>query len=302
LSLGEQDQLGRAMDAVAFAENLSDDARAEHVIRVASELYGSRDPLARPVTELSRYVPYRLLTPWFAPLLKGRADREKNAIIADAATQTFSGTMPPLYLFRGARHEVIQLHPKWLAYFRQHIGLIEQFCLWNLVSYLERTNPNVPGISLKLTPMAAPALAGARKFWAKLIAAEPVRCIYSGNELSANDFDIDHFLPWRFVSHDQIWNLAPTHPSANRSKGAQLPSLEKYLSHFGAMQYRCLRATLQEDRKKNIEEYSLLLRAEKYALARMPEETFCQKLRGHLEPLFQIASNMGFSSGWKYGG
>jgi hypothetical protein len=300
LSLGTQDKLGRAINAVASAENLPDDVATEHCIRAARALYGTRNPLAKPVTELGRFVPYRLLTPWFNQILQGRKDAMKNTLISIATARSFPETLPPLYLFRDAPRGYIEFHPAWHAYFRQHLGLIEQFCLWNLVSYLERANPNVPAISLKLSPPLDRQLVQTRRFMKKFIATEPVRCIYSGNALSGNEFDIDHFLPWRFVSHDQIWNLAPVHPTANRSKGASLPSLNDFFPHFGAVQYRALRATLNGDLRKNLEEYSLLLKAEKEVLAQMSEETFCTRLRDHIEPLSQIASNMGFSSGWRY--
>ena len=45
-----------------------------------------------------------------------------------------------------------------------------------------------------------------------------LNCIYTGNPLERNSFDLDHFMPWSFVSHNQNWNLIPTDSSFNSSK------------------------------------------------------------------------------------
>jgi len=45
--------------------------------------------------------------------------------------------------------------------------------------------------------------------------------IYTGHYIE--NFDIDHFIPWSFVTHDQLWNLAPIEKSLNSSKSNKLP-------------------------------------------------------------------------------
>ncbi|MBV9671480.1 MAG: hypothetical protein JO076_01470, partial [Verrucomicrobia bacterium] len=44
-------------------------------------------------------------------------------------------------------------------------------------------------------------------------------------------YDIDHFLPWSFVTHDLIWNLTPVHKSENVRKSGAIPSL-RYLDRL----------------------------------------------------------------------
>jgi hypothetical protein len=43
------------------------------------------------------------------------------------------------------------------------------------------------------------------------------------------DYDLDHFLPWSFVTHDLIWNLTPAPRSINIQKSAAVPKLALYL-------------------------------------------------------------------------
>jgi hypothetical protein len=52
-----------------------------------------------------------------------------------------------------------------------------------------------------------------------------MHCIYTGRSLAADDFSLDHVLPWSFVGHDQLWNLVATHLPTNSAKGDRLPDL-----------------------------------------------------------------------------
>jgi hypothetical protein len=64
-------------------------------------------------------------------------------------------------------------------------------------------------------------------------------CIYSGRPLAKTKWDLDHFVPWSFVAHDQLWNLVPAENSANERKGSRLPHT-KQLVQLAAMQAAAL--------------------------------------------------------------
>lgn len=51
-----------------------------------------------------------------------------------------------------------------------------------------------------------------------ILSLEPVHEIYIGQILTENDISIDHFVPWSYVAHDEMWNLNPTTKSINSSK------------------------------------------------------------------------------------
>lgn len=60
------------------------------------------------------------------------------------------------------------------------------------------------------------------RMWAS---GEPVQCVWSGNELSRGQIDIDHCLPWSAWPCGDLWNLLPSSRVANQnSKRERLPS------------------------------------------------------------------------------
>lgn len=90
--------------------------------------------------------------------------------------------------------------------------------------FLQSKNPNVPNISGKLLrPEERESLTRQKKFWNKVIEiGGPIRCIYKDTPLGRNEYDLDHFIPWSFVSHNQNWNLIPADSSFNSSNSNQI--------------------------------------------------------------------------------
>lgn len=48
---------------------------------------------------------------------------------------------------------------------------------------------------------------------------------------------VDHFIPWSFVLHDQLWNLIPTFKNINSSKSNKLPDLDAHIEKYCSLQY-----------------------------------------------------------------
>lgn len=46
----------------------------------------------------------------------------------------------------------ICVRPEWCAYIRKNQEILKGWIQYNLITYLQRRNPNVPGISSKLEP------------------------------------------------------------------------------------------------------------------------------------------------------
>ena len=65
-----------------------------------------------------------------------------------------------------------------------------------------------------------------------------IRCIYTGKKLDCR-YELDHFLPWRFVAHNQLWNLIPADSQANSCKSDQIPC-EKYIDRLAETQSAAL--------------------------------------------------------------
>ena len=119
--------------------------------------------------------------------------------------------------------------------------------------------------------------------------------------MQIGDFSLDHFLPWRFVAHDQLWNIIPTPRSVNSSKRDNLPDFGQYFEPFAAQQYRAIRLLADSAHARLLEDYSSLLKtASMSELHEMSYEQFREHLQATLAPQFQIAANMGFSGRWSY--
>ena len=102
---------------------------------------------------------------------------------------------------------------------------------YNLIQYLQRRNPSVPGIVDKLAPPKERNLEKVKKI------LEDDRChktclrnLWKG-ALNEKNISIDHFVPWSYVAHDELWNLTPTTRRINSSKKQQPAGLEYLLSN-----------------------------------------------------------------------
>ncbi len=167
-----------------------------------------------------------------------------------------------------------------------------------MCGYLQARNPGVPGTIDKLEAPGRRALAGPRRWWSDLIGRGGVlaRDIYTGVPLGA-DFDVDHFLPWTFVAHDEWWNLAPTTAATNRSKGDRLPDLDLFLPRLADLHAQAI--ALPDLPAAVVRGYSEFLRVDLAGLERPPRDVVVDRYRDLLLPLAQIASNQGFSCGWR---
>lgn len=155
---------------------------------------------------------------------------------------------------------------------------------------MQARNPNVPDIPNKLIkPAKRNSLLKQRKFWDYVIDRNgPINCIYTGKSLFKGQYHVEHFVPYSFVSHDQIWNLIPSDNSFNISKSNKLPPLEKYFEPFYALQDIAIRTYLNDrPNEKLLEDYFYIGTDLKQGLSR-------DKFYDVINPLVTIASNNGF--------
>lgn len=174
-----------------------------------------------------------------------------------------------------------------------------------MVSYLQRRNPNVPGIINKLQPPQERKLEKVKRFWAAVSEVTPVRDIYAGEPMQGRGMSIDHFVPWSYVAHDELWNLSPTTKSANSSKGSCLPDWNVYFPKLREVQYQAYTAAQQFDgvhalfescRKEHVNSDEVWMKLYRPALT---QESFYHNLEEILLPVWQSARSLGFRE-WRY--
>lgn len=302
LSFGKQDQLGTIAFELATHGRLTTESRRAEILQVVRDDLAHKTAVGRKIRHLGDYVPYRFLRPFFALQLRGVEDRKINPAVETLAEQSFSTSNAPcLYRFIQQPLPAIEIHPAWFEYLREHLTILSGFCLWHLLNYLQRNNPNVPNIGGKLFEPQERDLRLARTFWNTVLAqGGPLNCIYSGQPIQ-EDFSLDHFLPWRFVTHDQLWNLIPTPRAVNSSKSDALPD-PAYFDPFAQLHYQAVQIISRTPQAgRLLEDYVLLFKVSDVAdFQTMEFPPFRETLRQTIAPQLQIAANMGFMTGWKY--
>jgi len=113
---------------------------------------------------------------------------------------------------------------------------------------------------------------------------------------------LDHFLPWSFVAHHQLWNLVPTLPEVNSSKLDRLPA-ETYCRRLAQLQHQGLVLTSQrmpESQWERVVEPFLsdLKLADRRDL--LDEHKLAEAYELCVKPQLAIAKTLGFTPNWHY--
>ena len=299
LSLGRQDML---QEVVATIRNQTSLEPQADLVTIRETLM-SNPGFDAEIAKIGEYVPERFLTPWFSSDLRGMPDWKKNAAIVSLAAERAEVEPPPMYHFAvrgGAR--VILIDASWRNFLGENAAIVHGFVHFHLVHYLQRRNPSTPGIIGKLSLPPTRDLSYARRYWSSVRArladdgeSQVFGDIYSGEALG-DEFSIDHFIPWSFVMHDLIWDLAPVAVSTNSRKGDRVPSLERYLAPLAKLHHRTLRYA--KSNRTISDMYIECFREEIEPLAAMDSSSFRCRLEDVLLPLAKVAGNQGFETGW----
>lgn len=290
LSFGKSESLYEAILTLQQGYNIPINISVEDLVNLLHRMVEHKD-IRSQLNFLQRNVPYRFLRPW----IDTSNDREMLL-----RSQTFENGC--LYKLEKKDDSLwIELNPVWLPYLQENYDILTSFAYWGLVNFLQLRNPNVPNIPSKLIRREERhSLAGQKKFWdAAIRQGLEVRCIYTGKLMEVSHYDLDHFIPWSFVSHDLLWNLIPVDSSVNSSKGNKLPDLDHYLPKLAEMHQALLRINLQAGRASKLLEDYLSLRHTPQDIVAMDREHLLDCFFQTFTPMYQIALNMGFDI-WKY--
>lgn len=301
LSFGKQDQLRNLTNQLLETSSLAADAKPKTVFAAALEQMANQSRLGRDLQKLGDYVPYRFLRPFVGDELRRLEDWKVNDAVVREAAKAFN-ERPADVPYRFIGSDAIELSAPWYHYFITHHEILSGFCFWHLVNYLQRNNLNVANIAGKLFVPEQRDLKLARRFWNTVLSSKgAIPCIYSGRLLTLNNYSLDHFLPWRFVAHDLLWNLIPTPKDVNSAKNDALPDSNLYFEGFSHLQYEGMQIVAASGKPLLLEDYILLLRLEDVSrLKALAYSDFQKSLYDAIVPQMQIAKNMGFRTNWIY--
>ena len=282
LNLGYKDQLGEIISKIS--DSLPGLKTSWDYVKIESEVVKFLGKNQSIYTSLLRFVPYRFLSPFYREELKGTDEKQKNNMLREIANRK-----PEIYSFDDKGF--IVMPENWFSYLSENFSIIESWIKYKLVHYLERRNPGIPAISLKLDLSVNRNLSGQRKYWIKFMETGKVFDIISGGIINPSSFHLDHYIPFSFLLHNQIWNLTPLEPSHNLEKSDILPDWDKTFDIFSDNQHRFYRWALKNSRKSVLDEYLNVLKD----TGDFNLDDFSLKLSGTLKPQWLAASGMGYS-------
>jgi len=256
--------------------------------------YEEIDRITKRITE---FVPYRLLSSFFEDELKGVQDTLRNDRISK-----LSNNNPLTFYSIDRMSKKVRINDPWMIYVKDNIGIIKSWIDYELVHFLQRRNPSIPNIPFKVNPQKNRNLTRAKRLWNEAIQINPALNIdlFINSNFSENSkeefgsFSIDHFLPWSFVSHDQLWNLIPVHKNINSAKSNSLPN-ESYIHPYIEMQYNFLSTIRTFAKKEEIEEYRALTSNTNFDIDNLCFDYFYNVLNDNTSSLYRIARNNGYS-------
>ncbi|VAW97141.1 hypothetical protein MNBD_GAMMA23-1281 [hydrothermal vent metagenome] len=300
LSLGVQDQCANILGIFVRERKIIFEAgpiTSTTIGQLRMELFDWLNMSRNNIGSLLNHVPYRLLTPFYVNELKGIQENKKNRKIIELANKQNLENIP-LYSFTD---KSIKVDASWREYMQNNMPVIEGWAKWYWCDYLQNRNPSVPSIPKKILPiLSRVAMTSETQYWINILKHKGLKCIYSKNSL--DDFALDHFLPWTFVTHNQLWNLIPVSSSANSSKSNNLPSLS-YLDGFIEEQFIAIQTAkeiyTEKKWQKFMQTYLSDLHIESYEDL-SDQSIVSSAFKSTIKPLHEIASFNGFSSGWVY--
>ena len=253
---------------------------------------------------LTYNVPYRLQAP-FMKDLKGKEWNVGEGELISKINQE-SRLMYYFTSLSGLSTKII-VQEDWTNYIIKNQEIIRGWLEYKMILYIQKRNPSVPGIGDKLYPPQERKLDKIKKYWKMILSLEQVQEIYGNQILSENDLSIDHFVPWSYVAHDEMWNLSPTTKSINSAKSNSLPNWDIYFEKLARQEFQSYQLmwkydTLHKEFEKCAREH-INNEDIRYRVYRrnLEFEEFAGELKTIILPVYQSAQNCGFSS-WRYVG
>lgn len=300
LNLGPKDTLESLIHYLQKISHMKSSEKRENIINYLKDCRDKEVALRKRV--LTKHVPYRLQAP-FMEHIKGKEWKVSEHTLIEKINR-----QPRLmYYFKGLNgmQTVIHVQDEWIAYIHKNQEIIKGWLQYNMILYLQKRNPSVPGIADKLCPPHERKLEKVKKYWRLLLSLHSIKEIYGSVQLTNKDISIDHFVPWSYVAHDEFWNLHPTTKGINSRKSNNLPDWNIYFPRFAQLEYfsyemlwkydlvhdafeKCAREHLNNDEIRH-----RIYRPEQNF------ETFSAVLEEVIQPIYQSAKNCGFKN-WIY--
>ena len=292
VSLGKQDQLTKYIIKIKDDFLLNDDISETDFILFLKENRDNRI-IRNILNKMMKYVPYRFIRPWIKETV-ALPDGEVNDIIIKL--HKYNNTVYNI----NKKNDGIYFTKEWFIFLKNNFKIIEEFTLYNLMKYVEKNNPEISNISVRLWRPKRRKLVLPNKLWKSYITDHTNHSsVFTDLPFSNfNTLSLDHYLPWSYITHDKLWNLHPVKKAVNSSKSNSLPD-NKYLEKFIFLQYDFMQY-IGCSFENELLDYALLFNTNNRTLLNITKDRFASEFKGKLESHIQIASSMGFKENWNF--
>lgn len=258
---------------------------------------------------LTNMVPYKALSGFFINHDLGPLDGSIGSMVRQIQFFNSTNTKLPYTLGKstGLAREVI-FDEEWAQMIKDNTVPIKGWIQHEKVKWLQRNNPEIPGLVYKLVPLDGKRrkLEAVRNLWEGVFSCVGINDVFTGKPIDPENFDVDHFVPFSFVMNDELWNLMPMDPNLNSGKNNNLPSWDEFFGgfadnqfilyeHIHSMQY--IFALYEKCYKDNL--HSIWATQELYRKGNTKNE-FCNILEKNMRPVYDSAYRQGYSL-WKIG-
>ncbi len=301
LNLGPNDSLEIIVKIIADHTQMKSSEKIEKIYEMLLE-YRHKD-ISKLRSNLINDVPYCLQSCFLHDITMSKISKKKEERVQELNQQRRLLYYYSAYMQYNT--EII-LENDWFKYLSENREILEGWVQYNLIEYLQRRNPTIPGIPNKIAPPEKRDLTQAKAFWKAVISKIQILDCYTGKPLKQEGFDtlgkleIDHFIPWSFIASDEIWNLTPTFKRVNIDKSNNLPDMNvdlKLMIH----QHHIAIGLAEENKqiKKLLDSYlnhnlnDTTIRLELYTKS-IDENEYTDGLIKIIEPLYMSAQNAGY--------
>ena len=130
LSFGKQDKCSKYIKEIKETYNLDDNLKETDLYFVL--LNNKESKLLRKISnELTRYVPYRFIRPWYSQYIRGVKDGEVNSRILNLQNES-----SPYKIDLNSK--CIIINTDWFYWIKKKFKLIESYTYFELLKYLEK--------------------------------------------------------------------------------------------------------------------------------------------------------------------
>lgn len=238
-----------AVNDLASISGLENNATQEQILEKL-RAFNSDEKLLKDKSKLMTEVPFHFLSPFFdstrrKELRKWHFDRS----VTEINKRNSELELPYHFVQDDLGNTCIEMSPNWCQFFIDSNVTILGWIKYEKIRYLQKRNSTVSGIIYKLDPYkeSKRELQKVRKLWNTVVECTPILDIYTNKEIVLGKYDIDHFIPWSYISNNELWNLIPTDHIINIQKSNCLPEWNRYFRNFGHNQYLLSRQIYQNE-------------------------------------------------------